>query len=127
MRFVSVELLEAKEPEFDARRAHLPRHYAQTLLDDLLTREVSEVLPVAGRNAGLDSGLGAFRRGDILEPLLLVPAIRGASQLLDPETLQLRFATSAEAEASKQRLSSRFPGSDDVWLIRREWTPGSEE
>lgn len=44
----------------------------------------------------------------------------GASRLLDPQALQLRFATEEEAEACRQRLIRRFPGSDDVWIIHRE-------
>lgn len=35
---------------------------------------------------------------------------------------QLRFATGEEAEAARQRLIQRFPGSDDVWIIDREVT-----
>jgi hypothetical protein len=46
----------------------------------------------------------------------------GASQLADPQALQLRFATEEEAEACRQRLIRRFPGSDDVWIIHREIT-----
>lgn len=46
----------------------------------------------------------------------------GASRLLDPQTPQLRFATEEEAEACRQRLLHRFPGTDDVWIILREIT-----
>jgi hypothetical protein len=46
----------------------------------------------------------------------------GASKLVDPKSPQLRFATEAEAEASRRRLIERFPGSDDVWIINREIT-----
>ncbi len=51
----------------------------------------------------------------------------GASQLVNPEALELRFATPEEAEASRQRLIRKYPGTEDVWLIRKEWTSGSEE
>jgi hypothetical protein len=46
----------------------------------------------------------------------------GASTLVNPQALQLRFATEEEAEACRQRLIRRFPGSDEVWLINREIT-----
>jgi hypothetical protein len=46
----------------------------------------------------------------------------GASRLLNPEALQLRFATEEEAEACRRRLIHRFPGTDDVWIIHREIT-----
>jgi hypothetical protein len=46
----------------------------------------------------------------------------GASRLLDPQAPQLRFATEEEAEACRQRLLRRFPGTDDVWIIHREIT-----
>jgi len=46
----------------------------------------------------------------------------GGSQLLNPRTVQLRFATEEEAMASRQRLIQRFPRTDDVWMIEREIT-----
>ena len=46
----------------------------------------------------------------------------GASELVNPQALQLRFATEEEAEACRRRLLRRVPGSDDVWLINREIT-----
>jgi hypothetical protein len=46
----------------------------------------------------------------------------GASQLLNPRALQLRFATEEEAEACRRRLIRRLPGTEDVWLINREIT-----
>jgi hypothetical protein len=46
----------------------------------------------------------------------------GGSQLYDPTTVQLRFATEQEAEAARERLIQRFPGSEDVWMIEREIT-----
>jgi hypothetical protein len=46
----------------------------------------------------------------------------GGSQLFNPTMVQLRFATGEEAEAARQRLIQRFPGSEDVWIIEREVT-----
>jgi len=31
-----------------------------------------------------------------------------------------RFATEEEAQACRQRLTERFPGSEDVWMVRRD-------
>ena len=47
----------------------------------------------------------------------------GASQLVNRQALQLRFATAEEAQAARQRLIRRFPGSDDAWIINRELLP----
>ena len=47
----------------------------------------------------------------------------GGSQLFAPGTVQLRFATEEEAQASRQRLIRRFPGTDDVWIITQEVLP----
>ena len=68
--------------------------------------------------------LPALRKGD---PLTIEQARQamldeGASALLAPEALQLRFATEEEAEAARRRLIRRFPASDDVWIINREVT-----
>lgn len=46
----------------------------------------------------------------------------GGSLLLHWNRPLLRFATGEEAEAARQRLIQRFPGSDDVWIIDREIT-----
>jgi hypothetical protein len=46
----------------------------------------------------------------------------GGSQLFNSMMVQLRFATEEEAEAARQRLIQRFPGSEDVWMIEREVT-----
>jgi hypothetical protein len=43
----------------------------------------------------------------------------GASQLLDRQAPQLRFATE-EAQTCRRRLIRRFPGTDDAWLIHRD-------
>jgi hypothetical protein len=44
----------------------------------------------------------------------------GASLLLAPDNPQLRFATEEEAEAGRQRLIRRLPGSEQVWIINKE-------
>ncbi len=44
----------------------------------------------------------------------------GASILFGPNVLQLRFAAQKEAEACRERLLKRLPGSENVWLINRE-------
>ncbi len=46
----------------------------------------------------------------------------GGSLLFHWNRPQLRFATGEEAEAARQRLIQRFPGSEDVWIIDREIT-----
>jgi hypothetical protein len=45
---------------------------------------------------------------------------QGASQLVNPKVLQLRFTTKEEAESCRQRLIQLFLGRDDVWIINRE-------
>jgi hypothetical protein len=44
----------------------------------------------------------------------------GASKLVNERALQLRFATEEEAEACRRELIRRFPGSEDVWMVRRD-------
>ena len=44
----------------------------------------------------------------------------GASKLGNERALQLRFATEEEAEACRRELIRRFPGSEDVWMVRRD-------
>jgi hypothetical protein len=44
----------------------------------------------------------------------------GASTLLGPDRLQLRFATEEEAEACRERLTQRLPGSEPVWIVTQE-------
>ena len=44
----------------------------------------------------------------------------GASKLFGPDTLRLRFATNEDAEAARQRLIKRLPGSEQVWATLRE-------
>jgi hypothetical protein len=73
--------------------------------------------------------IAALRRGDpvTMEQARQAFLEEGASQLLNPEAPELRFATREEAEASKQRLVKRFPGTEDVWIIRQDWVPAAEE
>jgi hypothetical protein len=70
----------------------------------------------------------ALRKGDPLTSEEVREAMQseGASALAGPGTLQLRFATREEAEACRQRLIQRFPGSDDVWLISQDLTVRDE-
>jgi hypothetical protein len=64
----------------------------------------------------------ALRRTDPVTPEQARQAFleEGASQLLDPQAPQLRFATQEEAQACRHRLVRRFPGTDDAWIIHRE-------
>lgn len=66
----------------------------------------------------------ALRKGDPVTDDQARQAMldESASRLTNPPKLQLRFATEEDAEASRQRLLRRFPGSDDVWIILREVT-----
>ena len=70
--------------------------------------------------------LAAVRRGDPLTPEEARKAMleEGGSALVNPPGVQLRFATEEEAEAARRRLAQRFPGSDEVWLIDHDVTPG---
>jgi hypothetical protein len=47
----------------------------------------------------------------------------GGSTLVSPETVHLWFATEEEAEAARQRLVRRLPGSEPIWVITREILP----
>jgi hypothetical protein len=66
----------------------------------------------------------ALRKSDPVTPDQARQAMldEGGSQLFNPTTVQLRFATGEEAEVARQRLIQRFPGSEDVWMIEREVT-----
>ena len=44
----------------------------------------------------------------------------GASLLLSKDRPLLRFQTEEDAEAAKQRLIQRLPGSDAVWVITQD-------
>jgi hypothetical protein len=44
----------------------------------------------------------------------------GASTLLGPERVQLRFATHDEAESARRRLAQRLPGSDQIWIVTQD-------
>jgi hypothetical protein len=64
----------------------------------------------------------AVRKGDPVTPEEIEHALReeGASQLVNPPALQLRFATQEEAEAAVRRLVQRLPKSEPIWIIHRE-------
>jgi hypothetical protein len=66
--------------------------------------------------------IAAVRASDPVTPEQVRQAMleEGASELADPRTPQLRFATEEEAEACRQRLMKRLPGSADIWIISRE-------
>jgi hypothetical protein len=102
--------------------------------------EMAEGAPFRDRIA-LASGLTALEaRAAGMLPYQIIPALRkddpvtleqareafleeGASQLINGYAPRLWFATEEEAEACRQRLIRRFPGSDDVWIINRGMTP----
>jgi len=44
----------------------------------------------------------------------------GASSLIDPVRPPLLFGTEAEAQAARDRLIQKLPGSEPVWLIHRQ-------
>lgn len=46
----------------------------------------------------------------------------GASQLFAAGLTQLRFPTEESAEACRNRLSERLPGSEEIWIVNREMT-----
>jgi hypothetical protein len=66
--------------------------------------------------------IAALRKGDSITVAQAQQALldEGGSQLFNPRTVQLRFATEEEAEAARRRLIERFSGSDEVWMIERE-------
>lgn len=61
----------------------------------------------------------AVRKSDPLTPEQATQALldEGASRLGPSGAVQLRFANPEEAEAARQRLLRRFPGTEEVWLI----------
>jgi hypothetical protein len=63
----------------------------------------------------------ALRPSDPVTPEQVRQAMlaEGASELENPQSLELRFATAEEAEACRQRLVKRLPGSDPIWVIRQ--------
>jgi hypothetical protein len=63
-----------------------------------------------------------LRKSDPFKPEDVFKAMvnEGGSTLLNPETVQLRFATQEEAEASVKRLAKKLPGSEDIWTISHE-------
>jgi hypothetical protein len=66
--------------------------------------------------------IAAVRKGDPVTHDQVKQAMldEGGSLLFHWNRPQLRFATAEEAEAARQRLIRRFPGSEDVWIIDRE-------
>jgi hypothetical protein len=66
----------------------------------------------------------ALRKGDPLtwEQAKQAMLDEGGSLLFHPLRVKLYLATQEEAEACRQRLIRRFPGSEDVWIINREST-----
>ena len=68
--------------------------------------------------------IAAVRKSDPVSPDQIKQAMRdeGGSQLFHGNRPQLRFATEVEAEAARQRLINRFPGTEDVWIIDRDVT-----
>ena len=64
----------------------------------------------------------ALRQGDPLtfEDARKATLEEGASMLVNPNALQLRFPTQEEAKACVERLVRRFPGSEPVWMIQPE-------
>lgn len=68
--------------------------------------------------------IAALRNGDPMTHDQVKQAMldEGGSLLFHPLRIQLRFATEEEAEAARQRLIQRFPGSGEVWIINREIT-----
>ncbi len=106
---------------------------------DIIHRAYELAEGAAGRErVGLASGLTvpeAFGAGML--PFQVIPALRksdpvtaeqcnaalieeGASVLVSPEKPQLRFATLTEADAARQRLARRLPGSEEVWVTLEE-------
>lgn len=66
--------------------------------------------------------IAALRKGDPVAYDQVHQAMldEGGSMLFHRNRPQLRFATGEEAEAARQRLIQRYPGSEDVWIIDRE-------
>jgi hypothetical protein len=66
----------------------------------------------------------ALRKGDLVTEEQTRQALleEGGTQLGHWRKVPLRLATQEEAEAARQRLIRRFPGSEDVWMINREIT-----
>jgi hypothetical protein len=68
--------------------------------------------------------LAALLKGDKVTPEQCRKAMleEGASELVGPDLLQLRFPTEDSAEACRKRLIKRLPDSDEVWIVSREIT-----
>jgi hypothetical protein len=69
----------------------------------------------------------ALRKSDpITEDQVLQAMLEeGATQLGHGSRVHLRFATQDEAEAARQRLITRFPNSEDIWLLN--WDVAARE
>jgi len=68
--------------------------------------------------------IAALRKGDPVTHDQVKQAMldEGGSLLFHRNRSQLYVATGEEAEAARQRLIQRFPGSEDVWIIDRDVT-----
>jgi hypothetical protein len=66
--------------------------------------------------------IAALRRGDSVTQEQAEQAMlaEGGTKLVDRGRVHLRLATREEAEACRQRLIHRLPGSDEIWIISRE-------
>jgi hypothetical protein len=66
----------------------------------------------------------AHRKADkvTLEQCREAMLAEGASALLGPNALQLRFPTEDAAEACRKRLIKRLANSDEIWMVSREIT-----
>lgn len=75
----------------------------------------------------------ALRTSDPVTPQECRDAMlmEGATELIEPGRVQLRFATEEQADASKKRLVEKLPNSADIWCITRDiaipdFGPGDE-
>lgn len=120
----------------DWRRLPLPERTATILK----AYEIAEG-PGARDRIALASGLTVPEAHEAgLLPYEVIPAVRkgdpiqwqevnnallgeGASLLFHPMRPRLLFATQEEAEDALKRLSQRYPGTDEVWIVNREITP----
>jgi hypothetical protein len=120
------------DSSFEERSAIILRAYelAQSDYRDRIALASGLTVPEAATAGMLPfQMIAAVRKGDpvTVEQARQAFLEEGASQLINPQALQLRYATLEEAEASKQRLIQRFPGTEDVWIIRQEWAHGADE
>ncbi|MHC5540311.1 hypothetical protein ACYOEI_18985 [Singulisphaera rosea] len=66
--------------------------------------------------------IAGLRSSDPFEPEVVNAAMleQGASDLDQEDGLLLRFATREEADACRSRLAKSLPGSEPIWIIRRD-------